>query len=88
MVVSRVRNTKHYETIMKRLIIALTVAAFAIGAQAGEGCGEKSACGAKEKAPASCPASKEAKDGASCPAKKDCDKKAADAKKSDQAKKS
>jgi len=73
---------------MKRLIIALTVAAFAIGAQAGEGCGEYSAYGAKEKAPASCSASKEAKDGASCPAKKDCDKKAADAKKSDQAKKS
>lgn len=82
---------------MKKLILALTVAAFTVGAYAGgEGCAaskDKAACGDKEKSAASCPASKEAKDAAQCPAsgataKKDGDKKPADAAKGNQAKKS
>ncbi len=64
---------------MKKMILALTVAAFAIGAQAGEGCADK------DKAAAGCPASKD-----KCPAgetaKKDGASKPTDAPKGDQKK--
>lgn len=59
---------------MKKFIIAMAVAAFTVGAYAGEGC----AGGEKANVAASCPASK--KDTAQCPAsgataKKDAGKK-------------
>lgn len=44
---------------MKRIILALTIAAFAVAAQAGEGCSkDKAACGAKSQATA-CSAKKD-----------------------------
>jgi hypothetical protein len=74
---------------MKKLILAVTMAAFTIGAFASEGCCDKEKAAAdKEKAAASCPASKEA---AQCPAtgataKKDGETKPAEAPKGDQKK--
>lgn len=51
---------------MKKLVMTVTVAAFAIGAFAGENCNkDKAACADKDKAAASCPASK-----AQCPTSK------------------
>lgn len=64
------RERKH-TTIMKKLILAITVAAFTVGAYAGEGCCEQAKAADKDKAccaaksAASCPASKDA---AKCPA--------------------
>jgi hypothetical protein len=53
---------------MKRLIIAMAVTAFTVGAYAGEACAAKdqAACADKAKVAATCPASK--KDMAQCPA--------------------
>ena len=65
---------------MKKLILAVTVAAFTIGAFAGEGCCDKDKAAAeKDKAAAGCPAS-----GAT--AKKDGAPKRAEAPKGDQKK--
>jgi hypothetical protein len=66
---------------MKKLILALTVAAFSIGAFAGDSCcdKEKAAAAAKEKA--SCPA-------AGATAKKDAAKKPVESPKGNQANKS
>lgn len=73
---------------MKKLILAITVAAFTVGAFAGESCcdKEKAAAAEKDKAAASCPAAKEAATGST--AQKDSEKKPAEAPKDDQAKKS
>jgi hypothetical protein len=73
---------------MKKLILAITVAAFTVGAFAGDACCDKEKAAAAEKAAASCPASKEA---AKCPAtgataKKDGEAKPAEAPKGDQKK--
>ncbi len=74
---------------MKKLILAVTMAAFTIGAFAGEGCCDKDKAAAeKDKAAAGCPASKEA---AQCPAtgataKKDGEAKPAETPKDDQKK--
>ncbi|MGC3959700.1 MAG: hypothetical protein QM813_17770 [Verrucomicrobiota bacterium] len=75
---------------MKKLILAVAVAAFSVGAFAGEGCcdKEKAAAPEKDKAAAGCPASKDA---AKCPvtgatAKKDGEAKPAEAPKGDQKK--
>ena len=75
---------------MKKLILAVTVAAFTVGAFAGEGCSdkEKAAAAEKDKSAASCPASKDA---AQCPAtgataKKDGEAKPTEAPKGDQKK--
>lgn len=76
---------------MKKLILTLTVAAFTVGAFAGENCAaskDKAACGDKDKTAASCPAGKDA---AKCPAtgataKKDGEAKPADASKDEQKK--
>lgn len=70
---------------MKKLILAITVSAFTLGAFAGEACCDKEKAAAAEKAAASCPASKEA---AKCPAtgataQKDAEKKPAEAPKDD-----
>jgi hypothetical protein len=77
---------------MKKLILAVSVAAFTVGAFAGDTCceKEKAAAAEKAKAAASCPANKEA---AKCPATgatagKEAEKKPAEAPKADQAKKS
>ena len=65
---------------MKKLILAVTVAAFTIGGFAGEGCCDKDKAAAeKDKAAAGCPAS-----GAT--AKKDGETKPAEAPKGDQKK--
>jgi hypothetical protein len=81
---------------MKKLVLAMTLAAFSIGAFAGDSCGDKDKAaaadkdkaGCAEKSAAACPASKAA---AQCPAgataKKDGAQKSADAAKDSQAKK-
>ncbi len=76
---------------MKKLILAISVAAFTVGAFAGEACCDKAKAAAdKDKVAASCPASK---DVAKCPvsgatAKQDADKKPTESPKGEQAKKS
>jgi hypothetical protein len=74
---------------MKKLILALTVAAFSIGAFAGDACCDKEKAAAAAKDKASCPASKDA---AQCPAgataKKDAAKKPVESPKGSQANKS
>lgn len=81
------QNKLKKEPPMKKIILALTVAAFAIGVQAGEGCADKdkAACGDKDKAAAACPASKD-KSPAGETAKKDGASKPTDAPKGDQKK--
>ena len=75
---------------MKKLILAVTLSAFALGAHAGESCADKAKSGCADKAAAGCPASK--KDAAKCPdggdtAKKKDSEKPAESAKGSQAKK-
>lgn len=72
---------------MKKIILALTVATFSIGAFAGDSCcdKEKATTASKDKAPAICPATKET---ASNAAKKDTNKKLVESPRGSQAKKS
>ncbi len=73
---------------MKKLILAVTVAAFTAGAFAGEGCADKdkAACGDKDKAAAGCPASKDKCPAGGATAKKDGEAKPAEAPKGEQKK--
>jgi len=74
---------------MKKLILAITVAAFTVGAYAADCAGkDKAACGDKEKAAACCPASKGQCPAAGAAAKQDSAKKVVHSPKGEQAKKS
>jgi hypothetical protein len=80
---------------MKKLILAITVAAFTVGAYANDGatkdkaaCGEKAACGDKDKAAACCPAAKGQCPASGATAKKDAGKKVVQSPKGQQASKS
>lgn len=79
---------------MKKLIVALTVAAFTFGAFAGDACCEKAKADGKaqaccaEKSAGSCPASKEAGKCAAAGAKKSVAVKKAESPKGSQANKS
>jgi hypothetical protein len=83
------RTTNKSQILMKKLILAIAVATFTVGAFAGDACCEKEKAAVAAKDKATCPASK----GAQCPAagataKKDADKKLAESPKGAQAKKS
>jgi uncharacterized protein YdeI (BOF family) len=73
---------------MKKIILALTVATFSIGAFAGDSCcnKEKATTASKDKAPALCPAAKET--ASTTAAKKDANKKLVESPRGSQAKKS
>jgi hypothetical protein len=84
------RTTNKSQILMKKLILAIAVATFTVGAFAGDACCEKEKAAVAAKDKATCPASKDA---AQCPAagataKKDADKKLAESPKGAQAKKS
>ena len=74
---------------MKKLILAITVAAFTVGAYAGDSANkDKATCGDKDKATASCPASKGQCPAAGATAKQDNGKKVVQSPKGEQTNKS